>query len=307
MTSISTTTNTQPTTSLVDLHVEYLRPHYRNLPHWREDSQNLYIGRPGVDNIQGKTLQREGSPWQNPFKVGKDGDITSRLIQYKAHITKLLDAGEVDLEELRGKRLGCWCVKTGKGAEICHDVNLPFDQYVCHGQVLMQLIYEKDQAQSSVKSSVSSVANSQSTPVVGLTTTAPVSAAPKSEDFPTLSSNPKKKQTNTTPVHGSSNLSAAFSTCSINNSAAATSSNTVAPPAPSTTSATGISDKDFPSLGGPSKRVQTTQSITGATKATVAGVKTTNWTAAASNVPATPSTTVSLFDFIGATGGRKKK
>jgi hypothetical protein len=130
----------QTPTRLVDLHADYIRPKYRNLPHWRQDPDNLYIGRPGVDSINGKNVPREGSIWANPFKV-KDGDITTRLTQYQEHIQRVLANGEANLAELRGKRLGCWCVKEG---EVVHDPSLPFSRYVCHGQVLMKLLAESD-------------------------------------------------------------------------------------------------------------------------------------------------------------------
>lgn len=191
-------TSTNKPTTLVDLHVEYLRPKYRNLPDWRADPDNLYIGRPGVDSINGKTLPREGSKWQNPFKVGKDGDIYSRLIQYRAHILNLINIGEVSLEELRGKRLGCWCVKAG---EISHDSSLPFPNYVCHGQVLMQLLSESFPEE-----------NSSSTPLCLPVTkpTEPVKEDPspvlQQDDFPAISfssstkGNPSHIKSNPKPI-----------------------------------------------------------------------------------------------------------
>ncbi|RYG98278.1 DUF4326 domain-containing protein [archaeon] len=129
-------------TRLVDLHVEYLRPRYRNVPHWRENPDNVYIGRAGMDSINGRNMPREGSVWANPFKIGRDGEITSRLIKYREHILTVMARGEADLRDLEGKCLGCWCVHRGEGGEVTYDPNLPFEQYVCHGQVLMQLIAE---------------------------------------------------------------------------------------------------------------------------------------------------------------------
>eukprot|EP01031_Cornospumella_fuschlensis_P025055 gene25055-30262_t len=132
--------STSKPTRLVDLHVEYLRPRYRHVPHWRENPDNVYIGRSGVDNVNGRTVPREGSVWANPFKIGRDGEVTSRLIKYREHILAVIARGEADLRELEGKCLGCWCVHAGEGREVVYDPSLPFEQYVCHGQVLMQLI-----------------------------------------------------------------------------------------------------------------------------------------------------------------------
>lgn len=72
---------------------------------------DVYIGRP--------------SKWGNPFEIGPDGDRAEVIEKYRQWIQtqpKLLS----DLEELRGKVLGCWCSP------------LP-----CHGDVLIELL-EKD-------------------------------------------------------------------------------------------------------------------------------------------------------------------
>lgn len=76
--------------------------------------RNMYMG--------GWALK--GSRWQNPFKVGRDGDIDRVLELYRKHI---LDTGLVDdIEELRGKVLACWC-KPNR----------------CHCDVLVDLLLER--------------------------------------------------------------------------------------------------------------------------------------------------------------------
>jgi len=61
------------------------------------------------------------SKWFNPFKVGKDGTIDEVLAKYEEY---LIEVGLIDeVEELRGKVLGCWC-KPNK----------------CHGDVLLRIL-----------------------------------------------------------------------------------------------------------------------------------------------------------------------
>jgi len=62
--------------------------------------------------------------WGNPFKLSKGVSIGEVLDKYEAHIRshpELIAA----LIELKGKRLGCWCVPRP-----------------CHGHVLVKLIKE---------------------------------------------------------------------------------------------------------------------------------------------------------------------
>lgn len=75
--------------------------------HCKKEQYDIYIGRP--------------SKWGNPFVIGKDGDRNEVVEKYKTYILKseLLK----DIEELRGKILGCWC-KPAK----------------CHGDVLVEIL-----------------------------------------------------------------------------------------------------------------------------------------------------------------------
>lgn len=73
----------------------------RNQPH------DVYIGRP--------------SKWGNPFVIGKHGD-RSQVIEKYRHWIFTRDDLLADLEELKGKRLACYCAPRP-----------------CHGDVLAEL------------------------------------------------------------------------------------------------------------------------------------------------------------------------
>lgn len=77
---------------------------------------DVYIGR--AVNRGGWNLPQ--SKWANPFSVKKYGREKA-LEMYEEHVitSGLID----DIEELRGKQLGCWC----------HPEK-------CHGDVLLQIL-----------------------------------------------------------------------------------------------------------------------------------------------------------------------
>jgi hypothetical protein len=78
--------------------------------HFKKAPYDVFIGRP--------------SKWGNPFEIGKDGTRTEVIQKYENY---LLSNPELlkDLEELRGKVLGCWCKPSA-----------------CHGDVLVKLLNE---------------------------------------------------------------------------------------------------------------------------------------------------------------------
>ena len=93
--------------------------------------------RPVFDVYIGRYVQYqefEKSKWANPYvRSQRDG---ARCIElYERYIRSLIKAQPeiYDLNELKGKKLGCWCVTTNKIFPI-----------VCHGQVLMILIKEME-------------------------------------------------------------------------------------------------------------------------------------------------------------------
>lgn len=75
--------------------------------HCKKEKYDVYIGRP--------------SKWGNPYQIGKDGTREECIRKYKAWLL-LQNVLLQDLQDLRGKTLGCWCSP------------LP-----CHGDVLVEL------------------------------------------------------------------------------------------------------------------------------------------------------------------------
>lgn len=75
--------------------------------HCKRDPYDIYIGRP--------------SKWGNPFTIGQDGtreEVIQKYIDWLENQPDLLN----DIDELRGKTLGCWCSPNA-----------------CHGDVLAEL------------------------------------------------------------------------------------------------------------------------------------------------------------------------
>lgn len=66
------------------------------------------------------------SKWQSPFKLGEDGTREEVIAKYRTHIENELAAGRLDITELTGKDLVCYCAP------------LP-----CHGEVLLELANKK--------------------------------------------------------------------------------------------------------------------------------------------------------------------
>ena len=98
-------------TKVVDVHRKGgIRPHF-----------DVYIGR-RVRN----TEFTNDSKWHNPFLP---------LEKYEKYILEKIkqDPEFWDLEDLRGRTLGCWCINTDKETPL-----------KCHGQILLKLIREKN-------------------------------------------------------------------------------------------------------------------------------------------------------------------
>jgi hypothetical protein len=80
---------------------------YKNLEDWLKNENHVYIGNT-IPDIKGAV----GSKWKNPFDIKEHGvDKCIELFTTYLHETNLIK----DIEELRGKSLGCWC-----SPEICH-------------------------------------------------------------------------------------------------------------------------------------------------------------------------------------------
>jgi hypothetical protein len=100
---------------------------YSDLREWMQDPNNIYVGRHGRIFINKIIFHYPASKWQNPFKL-KDYSVNDALSLYTLHI---LNSDLIyDLEELRGKNLGCFC-------------DHQKDKYgvpTCHAQVLVDLL-----------------------------------------------------------------------------------------------------------------------------------------------------------------------
>ena len=104
--------------SVVNVKVKFLRKQgYNNLKDWLKDPNNVYIGRANRF-VEGAYE----SKWKNPFSVKKYGR-KGCINKYKEYLysSDLIK----DIDELRGKNLGCWCVPEG-----------------CHGDILMEAMAE---------------------------------------------------------------------------------------------------------------------------------------------------------------------
>lgn len=80
---------------------------------WRMPENAVYVGRP--------------TKWGNPFTAKSEGSLSRALLNYRSRMCGMIDIGAVDLNELRGKDLMCWC---------------PLDR-PCHVDVLLELIQER--------------------------------------------------------------------------------------------------------------------------------------------------------------------
>ena len=121
----------QGTTHLVNVRVAHLRPHYNNLQEWIANPNNIYIGRRGIVFIDGARYPPHDSIFANPFKVPRDGTLEEVIAKYEAFIVTKIETGLIrheDIENLRGKNLGCWCKNSGE------------DDVQCHGDVLLRIL-----------------------------------------------------------------------------------------------------------------------------------------------------------------------
>lgn len=88
----------------------------------RSESCDVYIGR-----AMGKWA---GSPFANPFKVGRDGTRAQCIERYREYLLGKPELLAL-LPQLKGKTLGCWCK--------------PQD---CHGDVIVEILEGSEPAQS---------------------------------------------------------------------------------------------------------------------------------------------------------------
>ena len=118
----------EPNSSRICVKVANLRKLYGSdatLEKWLQDFDNLYCGRAGRIFINGEYFGYEGSKWANPYTV-KKYSLENCIKLYREYITKKIeeDPENYDLNELKGKNLGCWCNPKDK----------------CHVDVLLSLL-----------------------------------------------------------------------------------------------------------------------------------------------------------------------
>ncbi len=75
---------------------------------WRMPPNTVYVGRP--------------SKFGNQFRVGRDGDASECVEKYKQ--LKEVHKHLINLSELKGKNLACWC---------------PLKDKPCHADVLLEV------------------------------------------------------------------------------------------------------------------------------------------------------------------------
>lgn len=86
----------------------------------RTEQCDIYIGRP-----MPRRPSLVPSGFGNPFVVGRDGTREEVIARYREWI-QAQPVLLARLEELRGKRLGCWC-----------------KPQACHGDVLVEMLAEE--------------------------------------------------------------------------------------------------------------------------------------------------------------------
>lgn len=116
----------EATTQAGVIETEALEPSLGVVVHVKNSNYDVYIGR--ANSRHGL----RGSKWQNPYRIGREGDRPTVLQRYKDLLMGDRDL-MAELEELRGKRIACWCC--GVGEELTAD-----DPIVCHGQVLLKAL-----------------------------------------------------------------------------------------------------------------------------------------------------------------------
>ena len=106
---------------------------YKDLEQWLLDQNNLYTGRRGrifitdTETKDKRYFAYAGSKWHNPYTL-KDYTLGKSLQLYTIH---LFTSGLIlEIDELRGKNLGCFCVHQHS------DSGSP----TCHAQVLVDLV-----------------------------------------------------------------------------------------------------------------------------------------------------------------------
>jgi len=106
---------------VVNVKKKYLQESgYDDFEDWNKKDKHLYIGR----NMDFYVKGTKASKWKNPYSVKKYG-LEKCLELYEKHVRESELYNQ--LEELKGKILGCWCKPDA-----------------CHGDILIKLLKEKN-------------------------------------------------------------------------------------------------------------------------------------------------------------------
>jgi hypothetical protein len=84
--------------------VEGEMPRVLNKRHDKIPADAVYVGRP--------------SKWGNPFKIGRDGTREEVIEKYSTYIQSKIYNSQLNIEELRGRDLVCWCAPQPCHADI---------------------------------------------------------------------------------------------------------------------------------------------------------------------------------------------
>ena len=103
---------------------------YQSVKEWMETLGNVYTGNSGgqycVDKSVNKWYTFEASKWKNPF--APIPDVKTSMLLY---VKYLFRSGLIyDIEELRGKNLGCFC----------HEPREVWSEPKCNNQVLVDIL-----------------------------------------------------------------------------------------------------------------------------------------------------------------------
>ena len=122
-------------TSAICIKVSNLRKEgYENFREWLKEVNNVYVGRRGRIFINKEIFHFSGSKWSNPYKVSENHySLDESISLYKQH---LITSGLIDnVEELRGKNLGCFCDQ----------------KQICHAQVLVDILEKEKKEDNTLK------------------------------------------------------------------------------------------------------------------------------------------------------------
>jgi hypothetical protein len=128
--------------TVCNVKVSYIRPKYQNLKEWMEDPQNVYCARKGIIFIDKERFPKKDSAWANPFKISPSVDRDTSIAMYEHYIReKLRDSQTLrdELESLRGKNLGCWCVEPSSSSSSSSSSS---KNVKCHCDVLVKILNE---------------------------------------------------------------------------------------------------------------------------------------------------------------------